>query len=866
MQLKELLAELSGKGVQLWVEGEQLRVRAPKDAINADLKEFLANNKAELIEWLRSPQISDNSIRLLPIPRTGNLPLSFGQERLWWLSQLAPSSSVYNIPVAFHLAGKLDIAALESSFAEIVHRHEVLRTSFPIEDGKPQHAIAPHLPIQLPVTDLQSTPLKQREQVIQNLVTQAAREPFDLASQPLWRIKLLQLGVEEYVLFLVIHHTIFDGWSFKVLFRELNSLYTSFYSHKAPELTELAIQYADYASWQRQYLQGNVLESLLTYWKQQLDGTISPLDLPIDKHILITSDRGASQSVELSPHLTDAVKELSREAGCSLFMTFLAAFQTLIYRYTGHSEIITCSPLACRQQSETEGLIGYLNNLVPLRIDISGNPSFKELLLRVRRVALGAYAHQDLPFQKLLELPNLGHAKLTQTMFSLLSEEHLSLQLPGIVVQPIEVHNGTANFDLSLSIWEKGETLKAALEYKTDLFSASTIIQMLDNFQILLAAIVKNPEQNLSSLPLFTKKDTRTVPQPNSAPFLAPRDALECQIAKIWEEVLDIKPIGVRDNLFALGANSLLAVRLGDHLQQVLHKSIPLATIFQATTIEQLAAILSQEEYALSESSIAGIQPLGSNPPLFLFEGVGIYYPLVPHLGLEQPIYGLVGELGKGKLSQCDTIEDLAAYYLAEIQTIQPKGPYFLGGVSWGGVVALEIAQQLAAKGEKVGLLALLDTIRPSSRKHLPIAKRLQYHYRQLTQAGFSHILQKVNNRFKKLKKKFSLVYDKLGLEHELVASTNVARLAMRDAYNQAAMKYIPQVYPGKITIFAASDRSESIGEEVTPDLGWGNIAEQGVEIHQIPGDHLGILQEPHVQILAEKLKSCLEAQKLVKK
>jgi thioesterase domain-containing protein/acyl carrier protein len=851
-----LLKELSEKGVQFWVEGEQLRVRAPKNVMNAELQALISQNKDYLLEELKLAEITEPSDSESKIGLgSDRLMLSFGQERLWWLSQLNPDSSVYNIPAAFRLSGKLNVAALESSLQEIVRRHEVLRTSFAVVDGEPQQVIAPDLPVELPVIDLESTPLNQRDSVIQNLVKQAARESFDLSSQPLWRVKLFQLGAEEYVLFLVMHHTIFDGWSFKVLFRELNSLYTSFSENKASELPELELQYADYAARQRQSLQGKVLESLLTYWKQELDGIISPLDLPVEKPTGIISDRGATQSLELSPQLTDAIAKLSQEAGCSLFMTLLAAFQTLIYGYTERSDIVTCSPFACRQEAETEGLIGYVNNIVPLRIDLSGDPSFKELLLRVRRVALGAYARQNLAFQKLLELPNLGHNKLTQTMFSLLSAEHLSLQLPGIVVHPLEVHNGTANFDLSLLIWETGETLKVTLEYKTDLFSAETIARMLLDFQTVLEAIAQDIDIKLSSLPRIAHKPSKST---EPVPFLAPRDALECQITQIWEEVLNTKPIGVRDNLFALGANSLLAVKLGDRLQQVLHKSIPLATIFQATTIEQLAVTLSQPQYALSESCIAAIQPHGTNPPLFLFEGVGIYYPLVPYLGTEQPIYGLVGELGKGKLANCDRIEDLATYYINEIQTIQPQGPYFLGGVSWGGVVALEVAQQLLAKGEKVGLLALLDTIRPSARQPLPFSQRVRYHYRQLIQYGFDRFLQKIQNRIKKLQKKLTLVYGKLGVERELVASNNLARLAIRDAYNKAAMKYIPQVYPGKITIFVASDRSG--GSELAPDLGWGNIPQQGIEIHEIPGDHLGILQEPHVQVLAARLKSCMEA------
>lgn len=851
MQVQEFLADLSEKGVQLWVEGEQLRVRAPKDAIGADLKEYIANNKADLVAWLQSPENSSASHPIAPRSGCDRLPLSYGQERLWWLSQLDLNSPVYNIPVAFHLTGKIDIAALKSGFGEIVRRHEILRTSFTTVDGKPEQIIAADLPVPITVVDV------CQQDDVEKAIALAAREPFDLAFSPLWRVKLLRLGAEECVLVLVMHHAIFDGFSFKVLFQELKALYTSSSQHQEPELPILPCQYADFALWQRESLQGKRLESLNSYWKKQLD-SVKPLELPVDKHPVTATNCGARQSLELSPQLTQGIREICQNTGSSLFITLLGIFNTLLYQYNACSDIVTCSPLACRQQPEIEGLIGYFNNIVPLRVDLSGDPTFRELLSRVRRVALEAYAHQDLPFQKLLELPNLGHVNLARTMFNLLSAENLSLELPDIVVRPLEAHNGTANFDLSLSIWEREENLKATLEYKADLFSDRTIAKMLDNFQILLANIVENLDLRLSSLPSFSPLEIETIPEAKSPDFLAPRDALENQIAKIWEEVLNVHPIGVRDNLFALGATSLMAVRMGDRLQQVLHKSIPLATIFQATTIEQLAAILSQEEYALSDSAIAAIQPQGNNPPLFLFEGVGIYYPLVPYLGLEQPIYGLVGHIGKGKLSGCNTIEELAAYYISEMKTVQPTGVYFLGGVSWGGIVALEIAQQLIARGEKVGLLALLDTIRPNDIQPLPIVQRLLYHYRRVTQSGISYILQKVHKRFQKLKAKFNLTYPKLPVDSELASSNNAARSFMRDAYNRAALKYVPQPYPGKITIFAASDRSEEGSQKLPPDLGWKDIAEQGIEIFQIPGDHLGMLKEPHVQVLAARLKSCI--------
>jgi amino acid adenylation domain-containing protein/thioester reductase-like protein len=446
------------------------------------------------------------------ISRKHPLPLSFAQQRLWFLDQLEAKSSTYNIPLAVKIVGLLDVEVLEQAIAEIIKRHEVLRTTFPTVDGSPIQAIAPTLDLTLMVIDLQSLPEVDQLSEVQRLATEEAHLPFDLAKGPLLRGILLKLSESEYVLVFTVHHIVFDGWSMGILIKELTILYKAFSTRNPSPLPELTIQYADFAHWQRQWLCGKVLEDQLAYWKQQLSGDISVLQLPIDKaRSLVQTFQEASQSIVLSKTLTKAIKTISEQSGATLFMTLLAAFQTLLYRYTGQEAISVGSPIANRNRSEIEGLIGFFANTLVLRVHLSGDFSFLELLKLVQEVALGAYANQDLPFEQIIAELNpdrkLSRTPLFQVMFVFQNTPLETLVLPGLVLSPLEVNNKTAKFDLTLSMEEREEGLIGAFKYNTDLFDVSTISRMVGHFQTLLEGIVANPQQKISELPLLSEAE-----------------------------------------------------------------------------------------------------------------------------------------------------------------------------------------------------------------------------------------------------------------------------------------------------------------------------------------------------------------------
>ncbi len=486
----------------------------------------------------------ERSSKIAVAPRkrdAGAIPLSFAQERLWFLDQLAPDSARYVVSQPFHLSGLLHVKALERSLTAVVQRHEILRTTFSSQEGQPVQVIAPDLVLQVPVIDLSGLLAAERDQQVRRLAQQDAFHPFDLSVGPLLRVQMLRLALavtslvdgqaqesgaspaptfpmapQEHVLLFTLHHIISDGkWSMGILLRELSALYQAELQAKPSLLPALPIQYADYAVWQRQWLQGEILEGQLAYWQQQLSGAPgrrpapSLLELPTDRpRPAVQTDAGSKLSLLLSPALLQELKRVSLRAGATLFMTLLAAFQVLLMRYSGQQDIVVGTPIAGRGQAGLENLIGFFVNTLVLRSDLSGNPSFRQLLTRVREVALQAYAHQDLPFEKLVESlqveRSLSHSPLFQVFFALQNVPDPDVTLAGITFRQLEREHSTTLFDLSLVLIEKEGGLLTEVEYSTDLFNAATITRLLNHWQVLLEAIVSDPEQSIETLPLLT--------------------------------------------------------------------------------------------------------------------------------------------------------------------------------------------------------------------------------------------------------------------------------------------------------------------------------------------------------------------------
>lgn len=457
-----------------------------------------------------------DSIPLLPVKRGGSLPLSFAQQRLWVLAQLEPHGTAYNIPIALRVLGALNLPVLEQSINEVVHRHEMLRTTFGAVEGKAIQIPASSLKVPLPVIDLQHLSFVEREAAVLRLATAEAQRVFELEYGPMLRMSLLQLGQDEHILLVTLHHIVSDAWSAHVLVREVTALYTAFAAGRPSPLQPLTIQYADFAAWQRQWLSGDVLEKELRYWKDRLKGDLPVLALPTD-HLrpAVQTFNGASISHKVSSALMLRIKELSRTEGVTLFMTLLAAWYLLLNRYTGQNDILVGSPIANRTRQEIEGLIGFFVNTLVLRVDLSGNPTVKEFLERVRTLCLDAYSHQDVPFEKLVEVlqpaRDVSYSPLFQVMFDLQNAPVSDMDIPGLRIMPVEIENKTSKVDLSLSIQEGGQELTVSIDYNTDLFEAQTIERMLGHFQTLLESMVAEPEACVSKLSFLTTDERNTV-------------------------------------------------------------------------------------------------------------------------------------------------------------------------------------------------------------------------------------------------------------------------------------------------------------------------------------------------------------------
>ena len=487
-----------------------------------------------LAEAVNAALCEGKAMQAPPLNRTSRddvLPLSFAQERLWFLDKLEPGNPAYNITASVRLSGELNLKALEYSFTELVRRQEVLRTVIVEIDGREAQRILPAEPSQIAIADLTGLPEDARENETRRRVRESARERFDLKRGPLLRVSLLRLKQTEHVAVVCMHHIVSDGWSIAILIREIARLYEACREGKASPLVELGVQYADYAKWQREFLKGEVLQSHLEYWRGQLcqDSPMSalPTDRPRQPR---GSYNGSKRTFVLSEILSDRLRELSRQEGVTLFMTLLTAFKVLLNRYTGEEVISVGTPVANRNQAQIEGLIGFFVNTLVMRTELSGDPSFKSAMNRVRETSLGAYAHQDLPFEKLVEELNpqryLNRTPLFQVMFALQNAPRETLELPGLQISPERVESGTAKFDLTLALNDDNRALAGEMEYNTDLFDAHTIDSMLGHFESLLESIAENPNLPISSLRLLPKEEVRRlVHEWNDTTSAYPKDA-----------------------------------------------------------------------------------------------------------------------------------------------------------------------------------------------------------------------------------------------------------------------------------------------------------------------------------------------------
>ncbi len=775
-------------------------------------------------------------------------PKWYFQQMAWVQNPLDPENVAYNYPLALRMRGPLDQMALKRSIREIVWRHQVLRSAFRIQDGHLLQIVQPPRPLIFPVVDLSKTSEAEREAKVLQLAIDEANRPFDLNRGPLLRAKLLRMNPEDHLLLLTTHHLVSDDWSMRILLRELSLVYGAFNAGQSSPLTAISFQYGDFVRQEQKRFEERKLDHV-AFWKQQLAGGNDFHHLAPD-HIRAERQtyRGTHERATLAESLTNALKTLSYQEKATPFMALLGALQCLLYRYSGHQDIGVASCVANRSSSQAEKLVGHFSNHVILRTNLGGNPTFRELLRRVREVAFSAYSYQNLPFGSLVEeltaTSSTSTNRLFQVLLVLTDAPKEKWSFPGLNVSPFSIDLGTTAYDLI--VWlrlEKG--LEIDLQYNPDLFEVDTMRKILEDYGAVLEVMSKNPETRVDEVAiamLHVASDSQVRREHTSKERAAPTDTIESQLVELWEAVLDKRPIGVTDDFFELGGSSLLATRLFAKIEEVFELRVPLVTLIKASTIEKLAKVIRQPDSCDTPRSLVSIQPGGSRPPLFCAHGESgnllMYRALGKCLGADQPVYGLQPLGLDCKQPPLTRIEDMAANYIEEIRVVQAEGPYFLVGYCMGGTIALEMAQQLRRQGQSVGLLALLDTYNWRRAKRTLLSD-LFFNLQTWWFDCRHFLLRSSRNKLKSLRARFNAPCGKSELS---------------ECNRRAALSYVPNLYPGRILHVRPRRQYTRYNG---PELGWGKLA-ASLEIFHLPTYPGQLFEEPYIKDVGSKLRACI--------
>ena len=781
-------------------------------------------------------------------------PKWYFQQMSWVQNPWHPENFAYNYPLALRMRGPLDRSALERSVQEIVRRHQPLRSVFRIIEGRLIQIVLPPQPLPLPVVDLSDVCEAGREAEALRLAVADANLPFDLTQGPLLRAKLWCLAPEDHLLLLTTHHIVSDNWSMAILLRELSLVYGAFSAGQPSPLAEVSCRYGDFVRRQQKRFEHKELE-YVAFWKQQLAGRDGfhyvPPDHARPENVRPQSPtyHGAHERLSLDQSLTTAVKTLSPKEKVSSFMVLLAAFQCLLCRYSGQHDIGVASCVANRQSSQDERMVGHFSNHVIFRTSLADNSTLRDVLRQVRQTALTAYSYQDLPFGSAVEKLEIGsdtsRNNFFQALVVLTEAPKDKWSSSGLDVRPLPLDLGTTAFDLI--VWLKlEEKLEIDLQYNSDLFEADTIRQILADYGTVLGIMSKDPETQVGELRIaMLQAESRNHQPLEPAPqaYMGPRDNVELQLVKLWEAVLDKQPVGIEDDFFELGGTSLLAARLFARIEEDFKLRIPLVTLVQAPTIKKLAQVIHLPGSPAAWHSLVTIQPGGVRPPLFCIHGESghllMYRSLAQYLGPDQPIYGLQPQGLDGKQAPLTRIEDMAARYIKEIQMIRPEGPYFLAGYCMGGTIAFEMAQQLSGQGQRVDLLALLDTYnwRMMQRTFL---HNLYFNVQKLWFSCQHFFLTTSSKKLSSLQARF----------HELSQESGLSECNRR-----AACAYVPKVYSGRILHvrparqYARYNRSE---------MAWDELVAGGLEVFCVPSYPAQLVEEPFVRDVATKLRACI--------
>ena len=882
MTVLDFLSDLREKGVvvSLAPGDDQLKISAPKGAIDATTRDELAARKPEIIRFL-TEAAQRQSDALPPLTRADpDAPprLSTAQDRVWRLQAMAPDSATLNVSVAWELRGPVALAVLAEALQLVADRHDPLRCRFPAVDRQPTVVVhdAAELPLQrLAGSPTGGDPLDAALEIAESLVAQ----PFDLAHE-VARAAVIAVSESHHLLVLVFHQSVFDWGAATPLVRDLSATYAAIIDGSAPKLDPIEIGYLDYAGWQHGWLGSSAISTQAEYWKHQLGRPYRPLPLPVRTDAGIGESGSRTRHFRLAEAATDDLRILSRSAGATLYMTLLGAWQTLLAGYGDRDDAIVFTLLGLKRP-ELKTLIGLFANPLPIRVDLAGDPSVTELLSRVSDAALGAYRNQDLPLDQVIDQLRLSTdgtgIGLFQSLFIFQHEPTPELDLGDVETELLTLGRHADAFDLRLFAEDTGTEIRGWLEYDTSRFSPDVAERLVDQYLQLLETMPAEPAAAAASLVPVTDGDRAATAaasggRSDETPpgFAPPETEMEVELAALWGRIFD-REVGVDDDFFALGGHSLLAVSLFAEIESRHGRTLPLATLFEAPTIRALARVLEQADWRLQWTSLVPIKPDGARPPVFCVAALGDeiiqFGELAELLHPEQPFYGLQQGLDRSDEIRT-TIPEIAAHYIREIRAVQPHGPHVIAGYCFGGLIAYEMAQQLEAAGEPVAALVMIEAEYPGA-IHLEPTTPLQRLRRAASvtrRSGPVAALRQVQKRIGKLWR--WTIWTRL--RHRLHRAFDAMGLGLPDVLKdilqinaQAADDYAPvmQPYGGDISVLRA--------ELMTPDyiyedlLGWDAVVEGRIETYWLPGDHEGIWKTPNVQVFAKVLEQILEESSL---